>query len=211
VKRGENAQAVFLALVKLLNQVTETILQSGFLRVSIKTAKTTKGGKGKKKGNKTARQGEKEGKTNLKFLVGDILVSIEAVLGEVEIALEATVTLAQLVIKLVAELLDYRLILEGLPVGVWLPEHVIDASLSKFLQCGLEGKGDGLVSGLEVALALISSLYTRVGEVLYSPPARATSTTRSSSRFRQGGIGSTSASSATSTTAASPASATATG
>jgi hypothetical protein len=121
--------------------------------------------------------------TYLELLLGNIRVGIEAVLGQVEIALEATATLAQLIIKLGLELSSNGLILAGLLEQVGLLQHLIDAPLSKFLQCRLESQGDGLVCGLEIALTLIRSLYTRVGEVLYSPPARAASTTRSSSRF----------------------------
>lgn len=116
-------------------------------------------------------------------MFGNIFVGIEAVFGEIEIALETTVTGAQLIIKLVLELLDNGLILVGLLVTVWLLQHLFDTTLGKLLQGRLEGKSNGLIGSLEVALALISGLYTRVGEVLYSPPARATSTTRGSSRF----------------------------
>lgn len=122
----------------------------------------------------------KRGRTNLKRLLDKILFSLEAVLGSLQLILQALVAQVYLMVKVVLKLVDDGYMFAGQLIRIRTLQHVVDGPLSELLQGRLQGQSHGLIVGLQVPLSLIGSLYTRVGEVLDSSSARDASTTRGS-------------------------------
>lgn len=145
--------------------------------------------------------------THLELLFDHILFTLIHVLSDAKIEREVVFALLQSLCESILQLADDGKILVDIAKSVWIGEDFIDVALGKLLQGRFESGRDGLVEGLEVTLALISSLNSRVRKSLCpSSPDTAASTACRSVLIDRGSLGGA-PSAATATTSAASASA----
>ncbi len=112
--------------------------------------------------------------TYLEFALSDVDFSIISVLGKLEVNVATAAMLGYPVVKLFLELTSNGFVLGDVLEELGLLQNVVNGALGELLEGGLEGMGDGLVDGFEMALALIGGLDARICKALCTASARAT-------------------------------------
>lgn len=125
--------------------------------------------------------------TYLVLLLGKILVSGVIVLGELQVSFETSCMKRELVGEILPKLLHDTTVLWVLLIGIRVAEHIVDAALSELGKSRLKSMSDGLISGLEIALTLVSGLNAGVCKMLCTAPAKTASAARCGGSLCDGG------------------------
>lgn len=152
-----------------------------------------------------------EGQTYRELLLGHVIVSAMHVLGELKIPIQTVLVFSQLALEIGLELTDDGEVLIRVSVCVWVLDGLVDAALGELLQRGFERMSNRLVRGLEVPLALVSSLDARVREVLCSASSRSAAAGLGGRRFGHSSTRATTTATTSSTATSSTTAATASG